>query len=335
MLFSRRSVSGAQGPAVMRLVSMAVAPVSRGAGVGRLLVESFGEIAATKGFDAIELSVFGRNSAACGLYERCGYETTREGGNGTLCYRKRLDVGVHASSGRPNSGVERARIASVYARRKLGAGPSRYTHFSRPHLFMLQQLEREILGILSDNGSKIGDIKVLDVGCGNGYFLRQLVQWGAEPKNLFGVDILEERINSAKLISPPDIGYACGNADSLGFDSGCFDVISVFTVFSSIMDVAVKKRIAAEVVRALKPEGYIIWYDFFYDNPSNPDVRGVRKAEIQDYFPDCEIKLKRITPAPPLVRRVLPRSHLGYALASVFPLLCTHFLGTIKRRNVR
>jgi hypothetical protein len=48
-----------------------------------------------------------------------------------------------------------------------------------------------------------------------------------------------------------------------------------FTVFTSILDKDMKRNIAAEMLRVLKPKGVIIWYDYFVNNPKNSDVRGV------------------------------------------------------------
>jgi len=40
-----------------------------------------------------------------------------------------------------------------------------------------------------------------------------------------------------------------------------------------------KKKIAGEMLRVLKPSGFILWYDYHMNNPKNPDVRGLRKGD--------------------------------------------------------
>jgi len=67
-----------------------------------------------------------------------------------------------------------------------------------------------------------------------------------------------------------------------------------------------------------------------YDNPRNPDVRGVRAGEIRSLFPGFEIHLRRITLAPFIARR-LPESLLPvlYPLLAAIPLLRTHYLGLL------
>ena len=38
------------------------------------------------------------------------------------------------------------------------------------------------------------DLKVLDIGCGSGYFLRYFASLGGNPANLFGIDLIPERL---------------------------------------------------------------------------------------------------------------------------------------------
>ena len=42
----------------------------------------------------------------------------------------------------------------------------------------------------------------------------------------------------------------------------------------------------------------------FWLNPTNPQTRGVRPAEIRQLFPGCSFKFERITLAPPITRRL-------------------------------
>ena len=79
-----------------------------------------------------------------------------------------------------------------------------------------------------------------------------------------------------------------------------FDLVFQGTVFTSISDPALKRQIAAEMVRVIKDNGLILWYDFRVNNPWNADVQGVKAHEIQQLFPDCDIRLRRVTLAPPL-----------------------------------
>jgi ubiquinone/menaquinone biosynthesis C-methylase UbiE len=122
-----------------------------------------------------------------------------------------------------------------------------------------------------------------------------------------------------------------GNAAQLDFADGSFDIVLQATVFTSILDSALKMQVAREMVRVLKPDGVLLWYDFRVNNPRNPDVRGIEREEIERLFSNCRVRLERITLAPPLLRAVAPYSWLGSYLLSAIPWACTHYLGTIQK----
>ncbi len=92
-----------------------------------------------------------------------------------------------------------------------------------------------------------------------------------------------------------------------------------------------KKRISQEMVRVSKTDGIILWYDFHMNNPKNPDVKGVKKREIYELFPECQIKLKRITLAPPIARIIAPHSTILCHLFEKLGFLNTHYIGVIKK----
>ena len=81
----------------------------------------------------------------------------------------------------------------------------------------------------------------------------------------------------------------------------------------------------------MKPGGQVLWYDFTYDNPRNPDVRGVPVARVRALFPDGELSVRRLTLAPPIARP-LARIHPSlYTLANALPWLRTHVLCWIRK----
>lgn len=224
---------------------------------------------------------------------------------------------------------EEARIKSVYAQRK---GSLRYSWFNQGQLFRIQALEREILAVLrSRNFSHLYDKRILEIGCGTGHWLREFVKWGACPDQVAGIDVLSDRVSQAKQLCPQGVKIYCGNAANLSFSGATFDLVFQFTVFSSILDATVKEVLAHEMLRVLKQGGLILWYDFFLNNPSNSDVRGIRKGEITHLFPDCRIDLHRVSLAPPLNRLLAPCSWLGCHLLEQSRLLNTHYLGVIER----
>jgi SAM-dependent methyltransferase len=223
---------------------------------------------------------------------------------------------------------EEDRIRNAYARRGHAARDS----FLNPgHLFMIQERERRVLPLLARYGfAQLGDARILEVGCGTGQWLRDLVRWGANPVRISGIDLLPDRIAAAEAACAAGIRLACGSATSLPFADADFDIVLQSTVFTSILDRGVRGAVAAEIRRVLRPRGVILWYDYHLDNPANPDVRGVSRRDIDDLFPGCEIDLQRVTLAPPLARAIAPYSRIACEWLQLIPLLRTHYLGIIR-----
>jgi hypothetical protein len=75
-------------------------------------------------------------------------------------------------------------------------------------------------------------------------------------------------------------------------------------VFSSLLDDAFQDRLAQTMWRWVRPGGGVLWYDFTFDNPRNPDVRGIPVRRIRQLFSEGSLRVRRITLAPPLARSV-------------------------------
>lgn len=220
---------------------------------------------------------------------------------------------------------EMRRLRRVYADRRAGGREDRYAPFEPANLFRLQGLERAIAAALSTSGLLPWKGRTaLDVGCGGGWWLRELLRWGARPEAIAGIDALPEAIGAARRVHP-DIGLSLGAADTLPFVDASFDLVSQFTVFSSILDTGVRRRAAAEMLRVLRPGGLMLWYDFTV-NPTNRQTRGIGVREAVALFPGCSFRLQRVTLAPPLARLVAPRFWLGAALLEAIPPLRSHLL---------
>lgn len=227
---------------------------------------------------------------------------------------------------------ETERIKSAYARRDAAGKSALYSHFDVAALYTAQQREAAVLAVLKRAGVKgLASLKMLDLGCGTGGVLRDFIRYGAAPENCVGVDLLLDRIEAAKKLSP-NIDFRVSNAEALPFGNEEFDLVLCFTVFSSILDPGMKRNVSSEILRVLSRDGFVLWYDYHMDNPSNPDVGGVKKEEIIDLFQGCEINLTRVTLAPPIARAIAPHSVILCRLLEKLPFLRTHYLGVIKKR---
>jgi ubiquinone/menaquinone biosynthesis C-methylase UbiE len=227
---------------------------------------------------------------------------------------------------------ELARIRAAYERRKRDVPADRYSDANPRAAIFQRELELRLRELLRRKCPEpLSAQRILDVGCGEGRWLRSFAQWGSAADNLAGIDLLPERIAAAREASPAGVRLICGSAGELPFTDSNLDIVLCMNVMSSILEGGLRAAIAAEMLRVLRPGGFVLWYDFFVNNPANSDVRGVGKAAIARLFPSCEIELTRITVAAPLGRAIATLPFLYSALAEC-RILCTHYLGWIRKR---
>lgn len=225
------------------------------------------------------------------------------------------------------------RLRDEYADRKTRlAGKDLYSYFYAPYQFAIQQRQRALIRALKRLGlASLKGKRILEVGCGSGGVLVEYLLLGAEPENLFGIDLLHDRLVEAhhKL---PLAGVSCADGQHLPFPAHSFDLVLQYTAFSSVLDEKIKRQMAADMLRVLRPGGAVLWYDFWL-NPTNPHTRGIRPAEIKSLFAGCSVSLSKITLAPPIARRLVPLSWGLAALLESLRLLNSHYLAVIQVRN--
>lgn len=221
---------------------------------------------------------------------------------------------------------ESSAIRDRYLRR--AAIPSdRYSRVAADVLARTHERQRALVKILRARGiDTLAGLKILEVGCGGGGILAEFIELGADPELLVGIDLLPERLIEAHRRLPHTVRLLPGEASAMEFPGGAFDIVFQATVFSSILDNAMQRRLADAMWRWVKPGGAVLWYDFIYDNPSNRDVRGVRIARIRELFPAGDLAYVRITLAPPVARRAFKIHASVHALLNLLPILRTHVL---------
>lgn len=229
-----------------------------------------------------------------------------------------------------NPSDDLARLRHEYAdRTRRFAESDVYSAFNRANLFAIQSRQRITLDALRAHGvGSFSGLRIFEMGCGSGGVLREYRWLGADVTNLFGVDLLPDRLREARQ-SLPTAGLANANGQFLPFPSASFDLVMQYTAISSILDMDLRREICAELLRVVRPGGLILSYDFWI-NPTNKQTLGLRPAEIRQSFPGCAIRFYKITLAPPIARRLVPHSWpLALFLESV-KLLNTHYLVAIK-----
>jgi len=224
---------------------------------------------------------------------------------------------------------EALRIRDRYARR---ADPVAAYRMVDPAIYMrVQERERAILRLLGQISTPLSALTVLEVGCGDGGNLLELIRMGADPANLAGIELIPARVDAARHRLPAATAVVAGDATEVAPPAAAFDIVYQSTVFSSILDATTRQRLAARMWALTRPGGAVLWYDFAVDNPRNPDVRGVRDAELRVLFPAARIRRTRVTLAPPIARLVTRVHPSLYAIAAAIPWLRTHRICWIQK----
>jgi ubiquinone/menaquinone biosynthesis C-methylase UbiE len=205
-----------------------------------------------------------------------------------------------------------------------------YSPLNISAFFMMQRRQRVFRKVLRKNLSKpVKEVKLLEVGCGAGQWMTEFQVFGMQSGNFAGIELDERRTEIARA-KIPEADIRCGNAVELPWTDNSFDIVFQSTVFTSVLDDDTKSSIASEMKRVCREDGFILWYDFIYNNPKNSNVKGIGIAEVKKLFSPWNCTFERVTLAPPISRRLVPLSWLAAEVTETFcPFLRTHIVAVI------
>lgn len=121
--------------------------------------------------------------------------------------------------------------------------------------------------VMSGLAARFGG-KALDVGCGEGRFVRMLKAQGFDA---VGIDPTVALIKAARERDPGG-DYQVAGAEALPFEAAAFDLV---TSYLSLCDIEQMDAALAEMVRVLKPGGH-----FLFANLSSINTAGVWKKGL-------------------------------------------------------
>ena len=221
------------------------------------------------------------------------------------------------------------RLRAEYAERARRVDKTdRYSLFNPAQLFAIQQRQRMMLKYLRRHGFyPLHERRILELGCGSGGVILEYLIFGAAVHKLHGAELLFNRVQMAHH-TLANLPLTNADGQNLPYATHSFDLSMHFTVFSSIQDDEIKTNVAREMLRVTKPNGMILWYDFWL-NPTNPQTRGIRRAEICRLFPNCTFEFHKITLAPPIARRVVSVSWMLALLLEKMKIFNSHYLVAI------
>jgi len=225
--------------------------------------------------------------------------------------------------------LERDRVRREYDRRAREISGDRYASWQPAMQFMIETRSREAAAMLRRvNAFPRGGDKCLEVGFGTGTWLHRIASWGVSEQDLHGIELDELRAAESRAYFPA-ADLRVGDAVELPWDDGTFRLVIASTLFTSVLDLNVRRLMATEIERVLTANGVLLWYDFAIRNPRNPNVRPIKRNEIKLLFPRLHGEIKSVTLAPPLARLVAPRSLAVANFLEAIPVLRTHLLAVL------
>jgi SAM-dependent methyltransferase len=221
---------------------------------------------------------------------------------------------------------------AVVERHGRRAGLDRYSLLQPDVWQTVQERQRVLLrGLLARGWHDVSQLRVVEVGCGAGGNLLELLRAGFAPELLTGIELLPERLAQARRVLPAAVTLIEGDASCVPLPPGSADIVWQSTVFSSLLDRAFQQQLADTMWRWVRPGGAVLWYDFTVDNPRNADVRGIPLAQVRELFPQGRLSHRRVTLAPPLARAACRLHPSWYRVLNLWPMLRTHVLAWIEK----
>ena len=226
---------------------------------------------------------------------------------------------------------EASAVRERYARRQ---PRDSYSMLNLAHCLASQERERAILQGLAYRlrGRRLEKLALLEVGCGTGTNLLEFLRMGFARENLCGLELLQERAAMAGRVLPDSVRLLEGDALVAPIEECSQDIVYQSVVFSSLLDDGFQAALAARLWSWVRPGGAVLWYDFIYDNPRNPDVRGVGLRRVRQLFPGVAMRVRRLTLAPPISRLLCRHALWAHPLANAVPFLKTHVLCWLEKQ---
>ena len=135
--------------------------------------------------------------------------------------------------------------------------------------------------------------RVLDVGCGDGFFTAQILQ-RFNLKNVYGLDISSKAVDLARL-KHPEIKFRQSALNHIPEETSSVDSVTMIEVIEHLVDI---EGTLKELFRVMKPGGILLitttdfnWLKqviiamFFFEKyfyPTNPHIRFFKKSTLAD-----------------------------------------------------
>jgi SAM-dependent methyltransferase len=197
---------------------------------------------------------------------------------------------------------------------------------------LVRDRDRDIVDLLRRSLGPSGG-RVVDVGFGDARLATAGREAALPVSHWIGVDMDPAAVREARLAAPW-AEFIEGSADRLPFSDGSLDAVLASALFSSLPSQGLERAVAAEVARVLKPNGWIVWYDLRYRNPTNRAVHGIPRKRLHELFPGWQRELRTTSLLPPVARRLGLLTFLAYPVLASIPVFRSHLIGRLERPSV-
>ncbi|MCJ7622532.1 MAG: class I SAM-dependent methyltransferase [Anaerolineaceae bacterium] len=129
------------------------------------------------------------------------------------------------------------------------------------------ELIKKFLEIIRKKTSR-NDLKILDIGCGNGYTL-EVLQKENPSCHFYGLEFTDELLAIARDRNIAGCVLESGDIRDTDYPDSFFDAVYTERCLINILDYEQQKQSLAEIARILKPSGYFLMIECFTDGLEN------------------------------------------------------------------
>ena len=147
-----------------------------------------------------------------------------------------------------------------------------------------------------DLASRVDGV-MLDIGCGTGADLERVSDALGHRGLRVGIDLRRDALSAA--LAQASGTMVEGSVLALPFADESVDIVSQSVVVSSILDAGLRRTLAAEVERVVKPGGLVLSYDMRVTSRRNRNVTKVSRSDLRALFPSFAMRVASVSVAPP------------------------------------
>jgi len=136
-----------------------------------------------------------------------------------------------------------------------------------------------------------GPLRVLELGCGNGYALSRMLPLSHADDRFWGLDFSPELLEIARGRKLERCTLSQGDARALSYESGFFDFVYTERCLINILDWPGQRQALREIARVLKPGGTYLMIECFTDGLDNNNkaradcgLPAIQEAHHNKYF---------------------------------------------------